>query len=223
MATLTSSKLHVELVGCFRVWSATPGTKCNSMQLHLFNSLIWLTCEWEIRIQTLSAVVWIQSNLTSLHASNADSYNGLLPILPTALKGSPQRSQPGDSEWKGYCMWPYMSSWGGPPAICTQKWYKAWWINLEEEFRVLYSVCSVVSERTIFSKGLGRSRTVLATRCQSHAVGYKEPPYNLQTPSPKQMNHSWRWGCCVPNTRKPFRGPLYKLDLVLELQCQVFI
>lgn len=119
---------------------------------------------WETNqtLDTFCCCVNTTCHLCTRLVSNADSQNGLLSLLPAALKWSLHWSQPGDSEWKGYCMWPYMSSWGGPAAICTQKWYEAKWLNLEEE---LHSVCSVGSERTIFSKGLGRSCAVFARRC----------------------------------------------------------
>lgn len=209
MATLTSSKLHIVLVGCFKMWSAATGTKCNSMQfiLYLLNSLVCIT--YERIIFFFCCCVNKTCHLCVPLLSHADSQNGLLSVLPTALKWSLQWSQPGDSEWKGYCMWPYMSSWGGPIAICTQKWYKVLRLNLEEEFRVLHSVCSVGSERTIFSKGLGRSCAVLAKWCLSHAVGYKALLYTWLRSPPRQMKHGWRWGLCVSNKRKPCRGPLW--------------
>lgn len=157
MATLTNSKLHVVFV----LWMLQDVIHWSKMQLYagLFNSYICLMyfllqCEYILTCHLCMPCI-----------SDADPQNSLFFILPPALKRSPQWSQPGDSEWKAYCMWPYMSSWGRPTAICTQKWYKAWWLNLEEESRLLHNMCSVGSERTIFSKGLGRSRAVLAKWC----------------------------------------------------------
>lgn len=65
-----------------------------------------------------------ECNLFAL-PSPADSRNPL-SLRPPDVKWIPQWSRPGHSEWKGCCIWPYMSSWGGPIAICTQKCRKAW-------------------------------------------------------------------------------------------------
>lgn len=90
MATLTSFKLRILLVGCFNMWSATTGLKCTA--LHFF----WLIqhlglCHIWWRAQTLDPFCWsvtITCQLYMLLVSDADSQSGLLFVLPAAPKWS---------------------------------------------------------------------------------------------------------------------------------------
>lgn len=149
---------HRRVLSCTYCW--LDASRCDLLPLEQNATPCSL---WE-RNQTFDTFCCSELHQCMPLVSNADSQNLLLSVLPAALKWSPQWSQPGDSKWKGYCVWPYMSSWGGPTVICTQKWYKVLRLN-EEEFRVLHSVCSVGSERTILSNGPGRSHGVLVKWC----------------------------------------------------------